>query len=83
MNRIISLTVAAAALTLLVGGVSLAAQAPANNSNRWSSTFSARPPLSTPGRLAPVQATSMSGPTASFLQTHRKTRSVLPMAAAS
>jgi hypothetical protein len=33
MNRIISLTVAAAALTLLVGGVSLAAQAPANNSN--------------------------------------------------
>jgi allene oxide cyclase-like protein len=33
MNRIISLTVAVAALTLLVGGVSLAAQAPANNSN--------------------------------------------------
>jgi hypothetical protein len=33
MNRIISLTVAAAALALLVGGASLAAQAPANNSN--------------------------------------------------
>jgi hypothetical protein len=33
MNRIISLTFAAAALTLLLGGVSLGAQAPANNSN--------------------------------------------------
>jgi hypothetical protein len=33
MNRIISLTVAVAALTLLVGGVALAAQGPANNSN--------------------------------------------------
>jgi allene oxide cyclase-like protein len=33
MNRVISLTVAMATLTLLVGGVSLAAQAPANNSN--------------------------------------------------
>jgi hypothetical protein len=33
MNRVISLTVAFAALTLLVGGVSLAAQTPANNSN--------------------------------------------------
>ena len=33
MNRIISLTIAAVALTLLVGGVALAAQGPANNSN--------------------------------------------------
>jgi hypothetical protein len=33
MSRIISLTVAVAALTLLIGGVSLAAQGPANNSN--------------------------------------------------
>jgi hypothetical protein len=33
MNRVISLTVAVAALTLVVGGVSLAAQAPANDSN--------------------------------------------------
>jgi hypothetical protein len=82
MKRIIRLTVAVAALTLLVGGVSFAAQGPANNSNPLVVHFSAgRPPStisSTLGLQTPAQAPSTSGPTASFLPTHPRTRSALP-----
>ena len=86
MKRVVVFALATAVLALAVGGVSLASQAPANNSNplviKLLSRATSSTTSSTPGQRAQVQATSTSGPIGSCLLTRPRTRSARPTAAA-